>query len=211
MIDLVEDLGKYKEVSEVLDQWQHRNLIPVSSKNRQWGSVEELKTYLINRMEKAHLKEVAKDVQRIETVYNAREIDSIKITIEWKRSHMYGLNPKAEAFVTYKDNEGGERFYSDTVSGCGYDKESTAVANCLNQVNGLLKRLYKLKNKNAGGNNHELFGYGSGYGILPAFEGGVGVSCYDRIMEKIKLNFEGTAHGKTFDVYSVAKRPRNRA
>ena len=63
----------------------------------------------------------------------------------------------------------------------------------------------KDKTKNAKLKNHEVFGYGSGYGILPSFEGGVGVSCYDRIFNKIGYKFETIASGKNFDVFKITK------
>ena len=38
--------------------------------------------------------------------------------------------------------------------------------------------------------NRNIFGYGSGYGILPYFEGGVGVSSYYKIFNTIGLEFK---------------------
>ena len=52
---------------------------------------------------------------------------------------------------------------------------------------------------------NELFGYGAGYGILPYFEGGVGVSCYPKIFEKIGFNFRQTGNGKMYDSFEVTK------
>jgi len=49
----------------------------------------------------------------------------------------------------------------------------------------------------------EIFGYGSGYRVLPYFEGGVGVSCYPEIFKKIGFNFRQTASGKHFDAFEV--------
>jgi hypothetical protein len=65
--------------------------------------------------------------------------------------------------------------------------------------------MYELKNKKHKLTNRELFGYGSGYGILPNFEGGVGVSCYDRIFNAIGYEFKTVSSGKTFDVYRISK------
>ena len=94
---------------------------------------------------------------------------------------------------------------SSRVGGCGYDKESTATSEALNQFNAILKLMYAKKNDNIDMNNHELFGYGSGYGILPSFEGGVGVSTMRNICESIGIKWNDVAHGKNYDVYSITK------
>ena len=67
--------------------------------------------------------------------------------------------------------------------------------------------MYNLKDKSKNVNlkNHDVFGYGSGYGVLPSFEDGVGVSCYDRIFNKIGYKFETLSSGKTFDVFRIIK------
>jgi hypothetical protein len=74
---------------------------------------------------------------------------------------------------------------SDVASGCGYDKQSTATAGVLNQHQTILKRLYAARDAEMTGENRAVLGYGSGYGLPPYFEGGVGVSCHVKILEKI--------------------------
>jgi len=115
---------------------------------------------------------------------------------------MWGSNPTATAFVC-----GVGELSSGSIGGCGYDKQSTAVANVLNQIPQFKKLMFELKDKpkNAKLKNREVFGYGSGYGILPNFEGGVGVSCYDRIFNAIGYEFKTLSIGKTFDVYQISK------
>jgi len=54
--------------------------------------------------------------------------------------------------------------------------------------------------------NVSLFGYGSGYGVLPKFDGGVGVSCHQGIMEKLGLHMETITSTKTTDVYMIRKK-----
>jgi len=129
---------------------------------------------------------------------------------------MWGSNPNAECWYSFTNNEGNYHsgyVTSGSIGGCGYDKQSTAVANCLNQINEILKPLYDLKNNQlepTEKNNHEIFGYGSGYGILPTIEGGVGVSCYNAIFNKIGFEFKCTASGKNFDVYTISKYTPNK-
>lgn len=114
------------------------------------------------------------------------------------------MNPSAEAKVVKMDGQ-CEYFHSGSIGGCGYDKTSTAVANVLNQVNGLLKLMYVKRNQNTKKELREIFGYGAGYGLIPKIEGGVGVSCYNRIMQSIGYSFKTLSSGKTFDVYVIEK------
>lgn len=131
---------------------------------------------------------------------------SVKISVEWKRSAMWGSNPNAECWASFINKDGNRDsvyIQSGSIGGCGYDKLSTAVAKCLSQVDAVLKPLYELKNENIDAKNNDLIGYGAGYGILPYIEGGVGVSCYDRIFKKIGFDFKQVASGKTFDVFTI--------
>lgn len=75
----------------------------------------------------------------------------------------------------------------------------------LNQSNSILKALYKVREKDTTTNLRDLFAYGAGYGICPRIEGGVGVSCYNAIFNKIGFEFKTSASGKSFDVYTITK------
>lgn len=205
-----------------LNTWHYNQLLPKNKSISNYikggdivGQYEAVKAYLINRKQKAIYKQIEREVSKIQTVFNSGILIDAKIVIEWKRSRMWGSNPSAECWYTYTDATGNRNsgyVTSGSIGGCGYDKQSTAVANCLNQINEVLKPLYVAKNKvvrddttNNGDFNKNLFGYGSGYGILPSIEGGVGVSCYPKIFESIGYKFETQASGKTFDVYTIKK------
>ena len=203
-------------VKEVFTQkyGYYSDLIP-KGKDISQMSLEALKAYLISRKEKQINKSIEREVNRIKSVMSAGKLTSVKISVEWIRSRMWGANPKAECWYTYTDKEGNRAsnyITSESISGCGYDKLSTAVAQCLNQINEVLKPLYIKKDKvikpavkSQNDANREIFGYGSGYGILPSIEGGVGVSCYPRIFESIGFKFQSVASGKSFDVFEITK------
>jgi len=180
--------------------WYLLELLPANKKNHVFANVQECKKYLIDRLEKLTLKKLQKTFSYLDFNENLPQIESLTITVEWKRSQMWGINPTAEAYVS-----GLGMVSSGSISGCGYDKQSTAVANVLNQVPQFLKLMYKLKNKNSKLKNNDIFGYGSGYGILPSFEGGVGVNCYNKIFNSIGYEFTTVSSGKNFDVYKVTK------
>jgi hypothetical protein len=139
------------------------------------------------------------------------KILEIKIQTEWKKSPTWGANPSTEIWVSFVNAKGyrdTEYFKSGAVTGCGFDKLSTSISNALNQSDVLKANLYAVANKakNQKLTNAQIFGYGSGYGILPYFEGGCGVSTYRDIFNAIGLKFESVASGKTFDIHRVTKK-----
>ena len=147
-------------------------------------------------------------------------IDKIELSIEWVKSSVWGYNPHCDAKIFYK-NENGYRmdFYKGTASGCGYDKESASVASALNQSRLIKKYMYEMKEnalkekKFLSGDfqenntfNRELFGYGSGYGILPYFEGGVGMSSTCNVIENLGFKKISENHAKHCDFYVFTKK-----
>jgi len=208
LAEFIKDLNKVKLITD-LDKWQYNDLLPKGRKILAFTKIKEAKAYLITRKEKQLAKRLQEDVNEIKTVFGAGKLISVKIQIEWVKSKMWGHNPVGEAWVVLEDKDGNrdsKYFTCSGISGCGYDKASTALAKLLNQSNEALKPLYVKKNKNIDKDNRELLGYGSGYGILPSFEGGVGVSCYPTIFDKIGYKFETVASGKTFDAYTITKK-----
>lgn len=200
-------LKEYSTIESLLKCWYYRNLIPSSSKSKKWSSVRQLQAYLIDRRIKSDAKGLKKFINRVETVNNASlKIESIDITVNWNKSRTWGHNAQAEVSINYS-NFTREIFTGSRTSGCGYDKESTAISDALNQSNALLKLMYAEKNRPSRmkQKNAEIFGYGSGYGLMPYFEGGTGVSCYNRIFEKLGFKFESVTHGKSYGVYRVTK------
>ncbi len=172
-----------------------------------------------NRLARKEERERAKELAKQQEAINQPEVKSLLITIEWRKSRIWGSNPHATAEITYKEpNAGpwGTGFYKETgftCSGCGYDKESTVIAEIYNKF--MKHRLWKLSAEAMKG------GRGSGdkgsapYGIT-AYEykgvehrnygGGIGTSCYPRISEYIGGQFDCIASGKTFDVYKFTSK-----
>ena len=54
--------------------------------------------------------------------------------------------------------------------------------------------------------NQEVLGYGAGYGIIPYFEGGVGVSSHERIIKGLNLKFDTITSTPHTDVYMISKK-----
>lgn len=152
---------------------------------------------------KRGLKEIDQREQeklfKLETAFHAKELQFVDITVEWKKSRTWGNNP----YVTIRTNDGV--FYG-SASGCGYDKESAAIAEALNQSASVMKMLYDKKEICSEKSNHKYLGYGSGYGVLPYFEGGVGVNSHRSVFNNCGYTWETVSSGKTFDVYRITKR-----
>ena len=132
-----------------------------------------------------------------------RPVKAITIAIEWRKSRTWGNNPHAEARVEFHDGT-FRRMDGLTASGCGYDKESTVIAEIFNAF-----LLYKLYGPLPSDYREYLNGeqVNKPYGVyLPGdwsahYEGGIGTSCYYNISKFIGGTFEHIASGKTFDVY----------
>lgn len=171
-------------------------------------TLKESKNYLLERKSKKLKVSLQKKISSIQEIFQAGDLNFIKILVEWKKSRIWGMNPTAEIWVQFfnkEDEIDSDYFRSSSISGYGYDKLSTAVAEALNQSPQVLKLLYSKKNKKPLDSNRELLGYGSGHGILPRFEGGVGIESHRKIFENLGFKWQNIANGKTFGIYTVKK------
>lgn len=124
-------------------------------------------------------------------------VKSMVITIEWKKSATWGYNPCLNARIQF-ENGTYEITNNYRCSGCGYDKESTVLAQLLNDY---LK--YKLWERESMDNSKKPYGVTLNFLWNPHFNGGVGTSCYYDIMKWLGGKLEHTASGKSFDVYTI--------
>ena len=161
----------------------------------------------IKFLTKRYMVEQQQKFKQIDLVNNAGDFDSeLIITIEWKASRMWRSNPKA--YTNYG-------FISRSICGCGYDKLSTAIAEALNSHLPILKMLYRKKNYDLltwkdgdikNDYNREVLGYGSGYGILPCFEGGVGVESHKTILARLGLEMRQVSNTNNTNVFIIKKK-----
>lgn len=163
------------------------------------GELSQEKAYkkAYDKMLKTMYTERDNKLAKLEKYENAQDIERVKISVEWKKSAMWGNNPHVE-LSAYSCNN----CYTSvsTASGCGYDKESQAVANALDEIYGIRKLLIEnldyIKEKKPYGINL--------YGNIPSFSGGVGVECYRSFFEAIGWKWE-EMHGKTYDCYILTR------
>lgn len=209
-----EEEKRFAEYANSFYNLEHRDSIirrdaPKLKKYEQLTTDEEKINFILEIERKAMEKRISKGVEKLKRIYaTEREIVEISISVEWKRNAIWGSNPRATVNVYFSDNS-KNIYESGSIGGSGYDKESAAVAKALNQCDELIK-LCCIAVSFYGENvkNSEILGYGSGYGVIPYFEGGVGVSCYYKIFEVIGYKMNKVASGKTFDVYNVTKQSK---
>lgn len=157
--------------------------------------LEKLQSCAIKSMQRKMKKSLDKELKELEEINNITEnFDSLYIQLDTKKNY-YGWQYKATLTII-KDNGIKERIEGNFTNGYGYDKESTSISQVLNEYKPLIKMLYSFKNEamekseNLKIDNHDILGYGSGYGILPYFEAGVGTSCYYKILNTIGLELK---------------------
>lgn len=124
----------------------------------------------------------------------------IEIEIEWKKSRTWGWCPTTG--MRWEDAKGNWHRIDNAghASGWGYDKHSTVVAEALNHFRNLR---YAVRNKNFKKAPYGI--YKSDYTYC-YFEGGVGMSCYPRIMDWLGYEMKHVADGKTYDKWVIIKK-----
>ena len=153
-------------------------------------TLEKAQGIAIKKATKEIEKQTAKKMDQVKYVASTiTNMEDINIIVQCKKTNL-GYQYKATLTTDIIRIEG------KYTGGWGYDKLSSAISEVLNEYLPLKELLYNYKekylfeNKLTQVNNRDIFGYGSGYGILPYFEGGVGVSSYYKIFNTIGLEFK---------------------
>ena len=154
-----------------------------------------------NKKARQEAKKAANELARIERQKNQKPVKRITISIEWKKSRTWGSNPHAEATIQHKD--GSFSYGSAKCSGCGYDKESTVIADIFN--NFLKYKLYTPSFEQLPDTRDNGLPYGIYLGQHRHYSGGIGTDCYYSIAKAIGGEFKRVATGKTFDVYEYTE------
>lgn len=200
----LDDLKQAKK-EDLINLWYYKEKMTntqIKKYTNEEMTEKQAKEIIKNKIIKEYENRQAKDIKRIETIKQANETtQAINISINWVKSRTWGYNPHATITTDLGEITEGR------ASGCGYDKESAAIAEALNKNNDILKLLYIAKNKKMtlkNNNSHDLLGYGSGYGVLPYFEGGVGASSLMNIFKKMGFDV-AEYHTNTSDFYTITK------
>ena len=165
-------------------------------------TLEKAQGIAIKKATKEIKKQTAKKIEKVKQIDSTIEnMEDINIIVQCKKTNL-GYQYKA---ILATDTLRIEGKYT---GGWGYDKLSTAIAEVLNQYQPLMKLMYKyIDNKmwDEGSltiDNHKVLGYGSGYGILPYFESGVGISSFYKIFDNLGLKLTQV----TDEFYRITKK-----
>ena len=191
-------------IKRIADWAENENLIRQFStaytyKKYQAGEITKEMAYkkAYAKMVKTMEKERDKKLEKLTKIEQAEDIQQIRISVEWKKSRTWGSNPHVE-LSAFSANSCYDA--KATASGCGYDKESQAIAEALNSIDGvrklLIEKLDYINEKKPYGINQ--------YGIIPAFSGGVGTNCFTSFFKDIGWKVT-EMHGKTYDSYVIEK------
>lgn len=209
-IAYLDKTNEYQKTKEDVLQWATR--WQLNKRTPFKGDYETQKQKVIKALIKRNAQLLQTELNQLDFIANSRDElpNDLIITIEWKDSKMWGSNPTATT------NYG---FVGSSIGGCGYDKLSTATAQALNATPEILKALYNKKEKslkdrplingkilnNQNDLNRHFLGYGSGYSIIPRFEGGVGVNCHKSILENLGYEMRSISDTKHTNVYLISK------
>ena len=177
-----------EQVSEFAKQFPHIMKREIESRANDYKTLKGLYTYLYRTNESE------------ERAHNEPLPIYIEIEVEWKKSYTWGWCPRAS--MRWEDADGHWHYMENAghASGWGYDKHSTVVAECLNHFKNLR---YAIRNKNFKKSPYGIYKSDFNFSY---FEGGVGMSCYPRIMDWIGYEMKHVADGKTYDKWVIIKK-----
>lgn len=139
-------------------------------------------------------KNTAKRLEALALAESCKLPESVNISVEFTRSRTWRSIPHATITAEQRRTFG-------TASGCGYDKESAAIASAMNQNSEVMRILY----------DHAESGKGFPYSVhtfagLPSFDGGCGVSCFRSVFEACGYEWRQVGNGKTFNAYAITRK-----
>lgn len=174
------------------------DLVPKSNTKYSTWTLDKKKAYLVKRAAAAGAKEVDAYVER--ACYLAQldsVVDFIRVNVEYTRSRVWGMCPKATAYFDLSND--CVMHESSRITGCGYDKGSTAIAEALNKCDAFLKLLLNADKEIA-----VLHSLEDGY--IPRLAGGCGVDSHMQLLYDLGYSMQHIAWGSTFDCYVITRK-----
>lgn len=148
-------------------------------------------------------KKFAKDMAKIDEIETSGYPESATITIQFSRSH------QASAVLRYRTTQG---FYktieSGSTHGWGYDKESTAMADCFNESPEFLKLLMDARAKKK--DMHYGIRLNIGKPWLPYWDGGVGASSFNQGFRDMGYEVRDIPAGEHVSIYEYTLKKKRR-
>ena len=189
-----------KTAADILSSWYYKQYTtPATLRAIQEAEQgETLDPVIIEKMTAKKAREEAKNTQKriekIEAAEAAHLPKNVNISVEFSSSRTWG-------YIPYATVTGYQCRTMAKASGCGYDKESAAIAYAFNNNPEVMKILY----------NHAEQGKKFPYSVhtfagVPCFDGGCGVSCFYSVFDACGYEFKQVVSGHTFNAYTLRKK-----
>lgn len=196
-INALKEALKVDDVN-ALNWYQKDRLTAAQYDHLKNGNLKRFKELVRKQIKKEEVKkQTVKNecLLKIQDMKEAGSLNHLKITVEWSRSQTWGYNPHAQAWAQYTNI--GTLYNTGSASGCGYDKESAAVASAINDILKpfMLKHFSTLKDPAI-------------YGVCDhalCFDGGVGMSSFVKAFRACGYDVY-ESHGKAFNSYIIVKK-----
>lgn len=183
----------------ILESWYYKQYITNGAfervKTLDPCAVVDIKTRenMIKKYNRENERKRAEKLRCVYDVENAPDVETIDISVEWKRSRTWGYNPTASVYA-------GMCYSMGHASGCGYDKHSACIASAFDENPAVLRILYRHAD------NGGKFPYGViVFAGLPSFDGGCGVSCFGNIFSACGYTFRTVASGELYNAHTIEK------
>lgn len=167
-----------------------------------WGIAQK-------RLERKTFRRLAEEENHLKHVMAGKEPETISVLMGYGRS--------GAVHCTVEINH--RHCYKGSASGWGYDKLSSALADALNKSYDALSILAHAKHvalsngetdwsatASSGRCNHDMLGYGSGYGVVPCYEGGVGMSTIIALLTRRGYKVVGRVHAKDAEAVTLVRK-----
>lgn len=148
-------------------------------------------------------REYERRLDDLRSVEEAGDFEDGTIVVDWEKSNM-GDQAQATFDYRYRDSNGNRcyrRVEGPRTTGCGYDKQSTAVATALDRSPEFRKAMY---DQMEDGRQFSVI-QRNGAGTPPHFERGIGMSTYRYDLPKAGIELEQTIDHPKVDVYSIRR------
>lgn len=196
-----EALGKMT-VANVLGSWSMREYLTPKAFEalKALDGTEMLPAAVAEKMTAKKARKAAKfTAERLAKLAEVEAVEApaaVSVSVEWVYSRVWGYNPHATVTADKCRTYG-------RASGCGYDKESAAIASAFNSNPEIMRILYEYAERG------EAFPYSvHTFAGLPSFDGGCGVSCFNRVFSACGYEWRQTGSGKRFNCYLLTRKER---
>ena len=192
-------------VRDVRDFWYYREkLTPAAARaladlDNDAAIPENVQKKMLTKFERENDKRKIVMLDKLLRAQDAGLPESVNISVEYRRDRYWGNH---KPFATVEALTDKRRYETKaSAGGCGYDRQSAAIAHACNANPAIMAILYA----------HAEKGLPFSYSVhtfagVPSFDGGCGVSCFYNIFSECGYEFRQVASGKTYDAYTITKK-----